>query len=477
MPLAGARRADPRTRMSDPYDLVIIGAGPAGAAAAIEAVSLGMRCVVVDEAAQPGGQVYRAQATAPGFDTGPGASLRQALRDHGIDHRASARVWMIERGFRTHVIEGDGSTVIASAAVVLATGAIERVAPVRGWTLPGVIGLAGATILLKAEAMLPGARTVVAGRGPLLLLVASLIIEGGGEVAAIIDANPVRAWLARTPAVLSRPDLLAQGASWFAKVIARRVPVYFGSRIVACHGEDRVTAVSVGSGTGPVMRQRRIDCDAVCLGHGLAPATELSRQLGAAHRHDHDRGGWHVATDGAGRTDIPGLYACGDGAGVLGVGAAPLRGRLAARSVASDLGHRVSHAETNKLRQPLAKASRFGAAMTALGSPGLHQIADTRADTIVCRCEGVPRAAIDAAIADGASSLDAIKATTRCGMGPCGARYCGESVAALLSVATGRSLAEIGQMRGRAPARPLPLHAIMGGFDYADIPFPEPAPL
>ena len=460
--------------MSERHDLVIVGAGPAGAAAAIEAASLGLDCVLIDESEQAGGQVYRARGRASrAYDKGPGAALRSALRRSDVTRHHGARVWMIEPGFRTHVLLGDGSAVVNSDAVILATGAIERVAPVPGWTLPGVIGLAAATTVLKAEAMLPGGRVVVAGRGPLLLLVASLILDAGGEVAAIVDGNPARAWLAKTPALLSRPDLVAQGAAWLAKVVGGGVPLHFSSRVVECQGSDGVEAVVMASGT----KRISIGCDAVCLGHGLAPTTELSRQIGASHIFEPSRGGWHIATDIDGRSDVARLYACGDGAGVLGVGAAYTRGRVAARAAAHDLGRREPDRTDVALYRSLASAGRFGAAMTALGEPGLNQVADAGADTIICRCEGVRRSAIDEAIASGARSLDAIKAATRCGMGPCGARYCGESAAALLASATGRSLAEVGQMRGRSPVRPLPLSAVMDDFDYTDIPFPEIAPL
>ena len=457
-------------------DVVILGAGPAGSAAALEAKSLGLDVVLLDEAERPGGQIYRAPALAAGAeDHGPGEILRTGIETSGIDYRPSSRVWLLEAGYRTYfTAAGNEADTVRSRAVILATGAIERVAPVPGWTLPGVFGLAAATTLIKAEAMLPGETVVVAGRGPLLLLVATLIIAAGGKVAAVIDANPASRWIAKVPALASRPDLVAQGAGWLAQVIAHRVPIHFSSRITRCHGDDRVTGVTVVSGR--VMRT--LACDAVCLGHGLAPSTDISRLLGVEHRFDVTTGGWSLATDRNGRTPQAGLYACGDGAGVLGVGAAPLRGRLAAIAAAHDLCL-LEGAEARALpvRRKLAKAARFGAAMTALGPPGVHQVADADDDTIICRCEGIRRITIDAAIDAGAQSLDAVKAATRCGMGPCAARYCGESAAALIAVRTGRSLLELGQMSGRPPLRPLPLGTVMEDFDYADIPFPEPAPL
>jgi NAD(P)H-nitrite reductase large subunit len=266
-----------------------------------------------------------------------------------------------------------------------------------------------------------------------------------------------------------------QGLDWLASVVRHGVPIHFGSAVRRMIGTDRVSAVEIVRVSQPDRLIATVDCDAVCAGDGLAPATELSRLLGAAHQFDAALGGWHVAVDQAGRTDVYRLYACGDGAGILGAAAAPLRGRIAARTAAGDLGLAVS-SEAGPDRQ-LRRASRFGAAMNALAPADGSQVALADAGTTICRCESIDRSVIDVAIDAGAQSLNALKAATRCGMGPCGGRFCGDSLAAILATRTGRTLEQVGMATGRPPLRPLPIAVVTADFSYDSIPFPEPAPL
>lgn len=472
--------------MSD-YDLIVLGAGPAGAAAAIKARSLGLSVAVIDEAPAAGGQVYRAPspaltATQPDADRAKGDALRARLAASGAVLYANHRVWSLTSGFSVIAIGPDGPLTLEAPNLIVAAGAVERHIPVTGWTLPGVIGLAGATVLLKAHGVLPGRRVVVAGSGPLLLLVASKIVTTGGEVAAVVDAAPRSAWFTRAGAMLARPDLMAQGAGWLLALLKERVPIHSGAAIRTIHGTDGVEAVTIG----PVDRdwrpvdgsERTIRADAICLGFGLLPATEVTRLLGAEHRYEPELGGWVPAVDASLQTSVPGLFVAGDGAGVRGVDAAPLSGELAALGVARRLGLGDDGAsEATKIETAWRKSSRFGAAMSALAMPPSGAVAMIDGETIVCRCEGLTRATLDSAIAAGARTLADLKATTRCGMGPCGGRVCGEAAAMLIGAATGWDRQTIGQPSPRPPLRPVPLAAITGAFDYDELPIPAPAPL
>ena len=473
--------------MSTPLDLIVLGAGPAGAAAAIKARALGLSVAVIDEAAEAGGQVYRAPSA--GLESAPadaerakGDVLRAKLADSGAILHANQRVWSLTPGFSVIAIGQDGPLTLEAPNLIVAAGAVERHIPVSGWTLPGVIGLAGATILLKSHRVLPGRRVVVAGSGPLLLLVASKIVAAGGEVAAIVDASHRAGWLARLGAMAARPDLMAKGAGWLLHLLKARVPIHSGAAIHAIHGTDGVTSVEIGRIDGdwrpvgdPV---RTIEADAVCLGFGLSPSTEATRLLGARHRYAPELGGWVPEVSALLETSVPGLFVAGDGGGIRGADAAPLSGELAAIGVARRLGRgRDLEREAATVAARWLRSSRFGAAMSALAMPppGAAALIDT--ETTVCRCEGLTRATLDAAITAGARTLADLKATTRCGMGPCGGRVCGEAAAMLIGAATGQSRETIGQSSARPPLRPVPLAAIAGDFDYDDLPIPAPAPL
>ena len=201
------------------YDVAVLGGGPAGMAAATEAARAGARTVLLEESLAPGGQVYR----KPAFD-GPrdadqrhGDALRASLAASGAEVLTGVRVWglgggpLVTEGHAPFVLNGLGAEVSARA-LILATGTHERIIPFPGWTLPGVLGLAAATILLKAQGVLPGRRVVVAGQGPLLYAVAAKIIAGGGQVVAIADAAMMGEWARALPRLAARPDVLAHGA-------------------------------------------------------------------------------------------------------------------------------------------------------------------------------------------------------------------------------------------------------------------------
>ncbi|NGM22138.1 FAD-dependent oxidoreductase [Roseomonas stagni] len=474
-------------------DVAVIGAGPAGMAAATEAAQRGASVVVFDESPAPGGQVYRAPPAGYAMPADPdrleGDALRAALAASGAVVKTGHRVWGVGGGplvplgedaapFRIDALAPDGSNSVTEArALVLATGTHERIIPFPGWTLPGVLGLAAATILLKANGVLPGRRVVVAGAGPLLYAVAAKVAKAGATVAAVVDLAATSEWLAALPALMARPDLLTRGAAWRASLTLKGVPILPAHRIVAAEGDKvlrRVRVAPLGGG-----EERVIDCDALTIGHGLVPATEATRAFRAAHRYEATAGGWVPVLDEDRRTSIARLYACGDGSGVRGAAAAPASGRLAALAALRDLGLIDSTTHATARSAPaanFARAARAGGAMARMMALRPALVAAIPPDTIICRCEGVTRAQIEAAVTDGATAMNQVKQFTRCGMGPCQGRMCGEAAAELVAAKVG-GREKAGFATGRVPLRPVAMDALLGDFDYADIPVPRPAPI
>lgn len=454
-------------------DIAVLGGGPAGMAAATEAARAGARTVLLEESLAPGGQVYR----KPVFDGSgdadrrAGDALRAALAESGAQVITGARVWglgggpLMAVGSAPFVLSALGAEVSARA-LILATGTHERIIPFPGWTLPGVLGLAAATILIKAQGVLPGRRVVVAGQGPLLYAVAAKVIAGGGQVAAIVDAATTYAWARALPGLFARPDVLARGLAWRTRILAAGVPVFSGTSVAEALGEGRITAVRIDS--------RLIEADALCIGHGLVPATEASRAYRAAHIHDPALGGWVPVLDADRRTTVPGLYAAGDGSGLRGAAAAPASGRLAARAALRDMQMAPVGRDP---AAAFARAARAGSAMAGMMALRPDLVARIPMDTEVCRCEGVTRATIEAAADAGAGTMNQLKHFTRCGMGPCQGRMCGEAASALLAARRDVPIAAVGFATGRTPLRPVPMDAILGDFTYGDIPVPAPAPL
>src|SRR5262245_164006 len=218
------------------HDVVVIGAGPAGAEAAIAARSFGLNVLVIDEAADAGGQVYR---IGPESKESPGQILRQRLIDSGAQLAFGYRLWTLSKtssGFRAAAVGLSSNMIVDASAVIVAAGAIERFYPRPGWTLPGVIGLGAATVMMKAHGALPGRRVLVAGPGPLAPLVANLVQHHGGKVVALSDPNPRHVWLKALPAIASRPSLLLEGARWIGSLRAKGVPVIYGWNIHSIEG-------------------------------------------------------------------------------------------------------------------------------------------------------------------------------------------------------------------------------------------------
>ena len=219
--------------------------------------------------------------------------------------------------------------------------------------------------------------------------------------------------------------------------------------------------------------------DRLCIGHGLLPSTEVTRLLGADHVFDAQAGGWKPVIDDQQRTSIPGLFAAGDCTGITGAEAAQLEGRLAGLTVAHETGRitdRLYRRQAQSLRRHTRRASRAGASMAAMMMPAQSLIDDMPGDALVCRCEDVTRSEVQAALTAGATGLNQVKSWTRCGMGPCQGRVCGDTVAAIASRYLGGRNA-VGSWSPRVPLLPLPMEDVVGSFAYDDIDIPAAAPL
>ena len=471
------------------FDVLVVGGGPAGMTAATVVRRHGGSVALIDENAEGGGQVYRPPPRDFGLSSKPSAEqrhgdrLRNALASSGAHTLFDHKVWGVAPAFRVDAVGPHGPVALSAQRLIAATGTSERVIPFPGWTTPGVIGLAAATILLKAQRMLPGRTTLVAGCGPLLIAVAAGIVKGGGRVAAVVDIAGRGEWLGRLPVLVSRPDLLARGLRWVATLRAAGVPILCRHAI----REVRETAAGLDVVVGPVEtdgaqrsgESRRFVVDSVTIGSGLTPASDIGRVLRAQHRYDAVRGGWIAEADDYGRTSVPGLYVVGDGAGIAGAAAAEHHGTLAGLAALHDAGRldvQSFRRETKRIRAKFGRARRFGAAMAGMMAIRAAQVAAIPGDTVVCRCEDVTRAEIERAIDDGAREVNQVKAWTRCGMGPCQGRTCGDVVAEIVARRVGgREVA--GYFTGRLPLRPVSLQAVIGDYVYADIPIPKAAPL
>jgi bacterioferritin-associated ferredoxin len=263
------------------------------------------------------------------------------------------------------------------------------------------------------------------------------------------------------------------------------VPAFFRHTVLRAEAAAAQQVERVVIGPVDALGRRRpgrthgFDVDSLAVGHGLVPGSDIPRLLRAAHRYDRQGWGWVPVMDGLGRTSLSGLYACGDGAGIGGGQAAGLAGTMAGLAAAMDAGRLsadAGRARLEALARDRTRALRFAAAIGRLTAPRPGLTDEIGRDVVVCRCEEVTRGEIDDAVARGAREVNQLKQFTRCGMGPCQGRLCGETAAELLARHVG-SREAAGQWTMRPPLRPVDLGSLLGSFSYDDIPVPEPAPL
>lgn len=446
------------------YDVVVIGAGPAGLAAAATTAGAGLSTLLLDENVSPGGQVYRAATTTPlkdrallGPDFADGARLVDAMERSGANYVAGATVWSLSRELNVGVSVAGAARMIAARRVILATGALERPFPIPGWTLPGVMTVGAAQTLLKASAMIPQGRVALAGCGPLLWLYAAQLKRAGGKIAAILDTTPRenrRAALRHAPAFLFSPYAF-KGLRLMreARAGTRVVP---GVTSLEAFGEGRLAGLRYEAGG----KRGEIALDALFLHQGVAPNVNLAMAAGVDHRWSEAQACFVPTLDAQGQSSVAGLYIAGDGAGIGGAEAAALRGRLAARACLSALAPDAAAPDENEIAAALARALRGRAFLDALFLPAPNFRAPPRDDVVVCRCEEKTAGEVRAACAIGARGPNQLKAYLRVGMGPCQGRMCALTVAELMARALGVAPGEIGHQRLRAPVKPVTLDEI-----------------
>jgi len=478
-------------------DVAVIGAGPAGLSAALAVAGCGLKVTLIDEQPAPGGQylVGGEARTGPEQDRSPasaaerhGMDLLERLPQSGVEQRFETLVWHLTGDLTLGLYRfppgsggqgGHWGTVeyLTAGAVILASGAREQVIPFPGWTLPGVMTVGAAQLLAKRHRLIPGRSLLLAGSGPLLLPAAAHVAALGAEVTAVLEATHLRAWLKHGPAIWGNPlsgifdwDRLDEGRRYLGALRRAHIPYRFGRTVVRALGSERIEAAIVVSldryGRPIPGTEKQIEVDALCVGFGFVPNTELAQLAGASLRFDPASGGWAPELDERLQTSTPGLFVAGEAAGIAGASAAILEGRLAGLGAACRLG-RITE---SKLGGEWASSSRrrkrmkrFGAMLNTLFAPPPGLSAITTEDTVICRCEEVTAAEVHYAVDHGATTLDALKTRTRSGQGPCQGRTCGPILARMIAQQSGQSPADAGLFHVRPPLKPVPLAALAGG--------------
>jgi len=460
-------------------ELLILGGGPAGMAAAIEAAKAGARVTMLDEDARPGGQIYRqfnagfrvVDADVLGHDYERGQELLKEFATVAgqVEYLDEALVWGIAPENELDFLRQGESRSLRYRQLIIAVGAYDRPVPFPGWTLPGVFTAGGAQRLIKTQRVLPGERMLLAGTGPLQLAVANQIVEAGGTVAAIVEAGNIDTWMSLARGAWGQWALIADAWRYWSGIRKAGIPLWREHILVEVRGDGRVeeaVVARVDQEWRPVPgTARTLLVDTVCVGYGFVPSVELTRLGGCEHRYDPLLGGWLPVRGEHMETTTPNLYVAGDCGGVAGSFVAIEEGRIAGLAAARALGH-LSADEARRRMEPsrerLAGLLRLRQALDEVSRPrpGLYELA--KDDTIICRCEEITLGEIKAAMAEDIRDLNELKRMTRMGMGSCQGRMCGPAVQEIVARAKGIPPAEIAPLTPRPPIRPVPMTALAG---------------
>ena len=502
-----ARPALPRTAMqgglaTEPDeielapDVLVVGAGPAGMTAAAAIAESGLRVVIVDDAADPGGQFF----TRPGDRSGgptwldtrarAGRALVRRLRDSGADLLSGARVWGASAADRVYAAGPVSRYVIRPRRLVLATGGHGWAEPFPGWTLPGVMTAAAAGRMLRVSGRVAGRRVLVTGSGPGNVVLADDLARAGATVAGVAEvaASPRLPDLARLVVAAAgsagspgRSGPLGRWQLARAGLLVRRIPVWGSAAMLACTGDDAVRGARLArldrEGLTIPGQTWDVEVDAVCVGHGIAPSTELAAGLGCELRVGPD-GRPAVVRDAAGRTSVPGVWAIGDGSRFAGAGSAMIDGQRCGAALVQELRpdaaapgvrqpDRANARQARRVERRARRLNRAGRVVAEVYPPWTPDLSAMDPQTVICRCENVTLAQLTAGLSDGIGSAGSLKRVTRAGMGSCQGRYCAGSLTRLAAAVTGIEPDPRSGFRPQLPSSPTRIGTIAAPEDTA----------
>ena len=446
------------------HELIVIGGGPAGLATAATAAQAGIECLLIDEQASPGGQVYRSVQTVPeqraellGPDYQCGRELVENFNASDAKYLPGTAVWNLTGQREIGILRDEHASLMRAERVIISSGAMERPVPFPGWTLPGVMNAGAGQILLKSSGLIPNNGVVLAGSGPLLLLLACQYLRAGVTINAILDMTPQNNFwhaLPYLPAALLAHHYIIKGLRYEWQLIRARVPFFKGISGLRAIGSDSIEAIEFDYRN----TKKRIETPLLLSHFGVIPDSHLSRCAGCDHCWDEAQFCWRPVTDAWGNSSLDGIAIVGDGAGISGAVAARHAGRLAGFESARALG-RMSTSQRDEagrqdrrwLRHDL-RIRPFLQAMFRLPPKLMKEPEDA---TLICRCEEISAGEAREAIRAGHRDINQVKFLTRCGMGPCQGRQCNNALSQLVAHELDIDMMAAGGYRIRPPIRPL----------------------
>jgi hydrogen cyanide synthase HcnB len=461
---------------------VVLGAGPAGLAAAVELSRHGIGVTIVDDNPDVGGQIYR-QPPEEFIIT----DETHLIKRHKIGHqliqelnKLSVKMTIIRNAYTWGLYNSKCLAILHNGEIehiefdklFLCEGALERSIPFSGWTLPGIMTTGGLQKMVTNQGLLPGKRFLLAGSSPLLLSVAASLVSAGAEYVGICEGTSYLDNLRLLLNIFAYKNAFLEFVSLQRKLLGKTVKFYRPYKIVSAEGQEKVRKVTIAKLDENWIHipgsETQIDIDIVGLGFGFLPHARLARLCGCDHVYDSVQKYWKPITDQFMQSSQPNIYVAGDSSGIGGADVAEIDGRIAGIHAAFEIGNITQREFSDQMKLLLNKKRRINKYVLPLNQifaprDGLYHISE---DTIVCRCEGITAKEILAGIDLGARNINELKRITRFGMGLCQARTC-ESIATQLMIQKNISINESGYLSLRPPLSPVQLRTfeITAGTD------------
>jgi NADPH-dependent 2,4-dienoyl-CoA reductase/sulfur reductase-like enzyme len=475
--LSEASDASPLPEEEVITEVLVIGAGPGGLRAALAAARCGARVVIVDERSAPGGQFFKQPVSTLTVEHKKldhqyqmGRVLLASVVAAGVEVRRGTRVWGAIGPHEIYAVSDDRRLTLRTERLVIAAGAFERGVPFPGWTTPGVMTSGAAQTLLRSYLVAAGTRVLVSGNGPLNLQVAAELTTAGVEVVAVCESAPLwRASNARHLAGMmsAAPGYFREGLSYVNVLARSRVPILSRSAVIEVRGDEHAEVAVVArldaAGRPVPNTSRSFDVDAVCLGYGFVPSSELARSLGCSHHVDPTTAALVVDRDPTGQTSIEGVWVVGDGGGIAGAQVAQAMGTLAGFDAACSLGHvagQTAQGDRRTNEKALRRHQRFQRSLwRQFAAPSLRDQLATP-ETIICRCEEVTLAQLTSRVEPWLAAAGSLKRVTRAGMGKCQGRYCSPLLSELAARESGIAPNEYSGFVAQSPYLPVAVAAL-----------------
>ncbi len=463
--------------LAEEYDVVIIGAGPAGMSAASILAEHSVKTLLIDENGHLGGQLWR------GLTEQPDSSFRfinssnnkinllaaTGYRNGSLHiHETACVLGVFPENYILLSSKEEGIIEIKAGNIIFATGAREKVRPFEGWTLPGVMTVGAVQILLKNHHVLAASEMLINGAGPLMYLLAGNVLSRNGKITALLDRSSFTSLLGTTRVMGGQLGKLGQGFSSLGYLIKSRLLPKYSRQIVRAESKgDRIEATTVEiSSDGTIVNgsSQRYKTQLIAMTNGFVGNIELPQVAGCELDYSSDKGGWFVTVDSSMETSVSTIFAAGEITGIAGGDKAVVEGQLAALSVLHQL-ERLSETDFGRRQKALLtkrkQYQRFGTYLNRqwrIPAKEWETIAD---DTIICRCEDITIGKLRSWIKAGFTTSNVLKKATRCSMGNCQGRTCGPLIYDILAACV--PAGETKPFSVRMPIKPVPLGDLVPG--------------